>query len=281
VAIVGAGFGGLAVACQLRAAGHQDFVLYEREADVGGTWLVNSYPGVACDAPSHIYSYSFAQSIDWSRRYSPGNEIQAYLRQCAEQYGILDRIQFGTAVTSATWAGDRWTLGLTDDRHDEADVLVLAVGQLTVPAAPKLSGIENFAGVSFHTARWRHEVDLRDKRVAVVGTGASAIQVIPSIAPEVKHLTVFQRSAPYVLRKSDAVYTPRLQRRYRHVPGLRQLVRRAIWSNWEIVTAGFTRFPFLLRVLARYHERVLKAAIPDLQLRARLRPDVPLAASES
>lgn len=273
IAIVGAGFSGIGLALKLRAAGHSDLVVYERASDVGGTWFHNSYPGAACDAPSHVYSYSFAQDVEWSRRFAPGPEIRAYLRRCVDDGGIDRLIQTGADVISARWTGDGWSILLADGRQDRADVLIPAVGQLTAPSVPDVPGLREFRGPSFHTAEWRHDVDLRGKRVAVIGTGASAIQVIPAIAPEVSHLSVFQRSAPYVLIKSDVAYSTKLHRRYRAVPLLKYAARQAIWSYLELVTAAFTRWPTGLRVLERYHDHILSSDIADPELRARLKPN--------
>jgi len=273
VVVVGAGFSGICAALKLRAAGHRDVVVYERASDVGGTWLANTYPGVACDAPSHIYSFSFAQDVDWSRRFATGPEIQEYLRQCVDDGGIADLVQTDTEVTSATWSGNRWTVKLADGRTTYADVFICAVGQLSEPALPDLPGLSEYRGAAFHTARWRHEVDLRGKRVAVVGTGASAIQVIPEIAKQAAHLTVYQRSAPYVLKKPDTPYSARLHRLYRRLPLLRTLARQSIWSYLELVTAAYCRWPGALALLERHHNHILGREIPDPGLRERLRPD--------
>jgi cation diffusion facilitator CzcD-associated flavoprotein CzcO len=276
VAIIGAGFGGLGVALKLNLAGYRNFTVYERADDVGGTWFHNTYPGAACDAPSHIYSFSFAQRVDWSRRFAPGTEIQAYLRRCVDEAGIAERIQTGTEITAARWTGDGWALELAGGRSVRADILICAVGQLTVPAIPAFDGLASFVGPAFHTARWRHDVDLTGKRVAVIGTGASAIQVIPAIAPQAAHVTVFQRSAPYVFSKSDTEYSERLNGRYRAFPFLKKAIRHFIWSYFELVTAMFTRWPRVLALLGRAHASTLRSQVIDAQLRAELRPDLPI-----
>ncbi len=273
VAIIGAGFAGIAAALRLRAAGHTDITVFEASPDVGGTWLHNTYPGAACDAPSHIYSYSFAQRAEWSRRFAPGPEILDYLRDCVHDGGIADLIRFNTRVSTARWDGAQWQLELSDGSIHTADVLVPAIGQLNVPAIPSVPGLEQFSGEQFHTAAWRHDVDLAGKRVTVVGTGASAIQVIPEIAPHVEHLTVVQRSAAYVLRKPDGEYSDRLHRIYRAVPALRRIARQMIWGYLELVTLGFTRWPRALSVLERYHEWILRRYVADPVLRNKLRPD--------
>jgi cation diffusion facilitator CzcD-associated flavoprotein CzcO len=277
VAIIGAGFGGLGAALRLDAAGFRDFTVYERESDVGGTWFLNTYPGAACDAPSHIYSFSFAQDVDWSRRFAPGPEIQAYLRRCVDEGAIADRVRTGIAVTGATWTGRDWAIELSDGSTDRADVLVPAVGQLTTPAVPSLPGLDTFGGTSFHTARWRHDVDLTGKRVGVVGTGASAIQVIPQAAANAAHVTVFQRSAPYVFGKADARYSERIQRRYRALPWLRHGVRLTLWGGLELVTAGYARIPRALKLMQLAHDRVLATKVSDPVLREMMRPDYPIA----
>ena len=207
-AVIGAGFSGIAVALKLQAAGEGDFVVYDKADAVGGTWQANTYPGAACDAPSHVYSFSFAQQVDWSRRFAPGPEIRDYLQRCVDEAGITERFRLGVGVTSATWRDDRWELELTDGSRVDAQVVVCATGQLDIPVVPDIDGLETFSGPAFHTARWRHDVDLAGKRVAVIGTGASAVQVIPAIAEEVEHLTVFQRSAPFVFPKPDGSYVP-------------------------------------------------------------------------
>lgn len=273
IAIIGAGFGGLGVALKLNAAGYRNFTVYERAPEVGGTWFHNTYPGAACDAPSHIYSYSFAQQVDWSRRFAPGPEIRDYLQRCVAEAGITGNIETGTEVVAARWTDEGWIIELADGRCTSADVLVPAVGQLTVPVIPELKGLNSFRGPAFHTARWRHDIDLTGKRVAVVGTGASAIQVVPAIAPQAAHVTVFQRSAPYVFTKADTIYSDRLNRRYRALPLLKRTIRQGIWSYFELVTATFSRWPGLLDTLGRIHSQVLRSQVADPALRDRLRPD--------
>src|SRR5512133_369157 len=182
IAVVGAGFGGVGAAVMLRRGGHQDITVFERGERVGGVWHHNTYPGAACDVPSHLYEFSFEPNPRWSRRYAPQAEIQAYLEDVARRHGVLDRIQTNTEVTGARWDEERgkWTIESTAGTH-EADVLVTACGQLSVPTIPRIAGLDDFDGPAFHTAQWRHDVDLSDKRVAVIGTGCSAIQVVPAI----------------------------------------------------------------------------------------------------
>jgi cation diffusion facilitator CzcD-associated flavoprotein CzcO len=195
VAVVGGGFGGVGTAAMLRRAGYHDVTVFERADRLGGVWHYNTYPGAACDVPSHLYEFSFAPNPRWSRRYSPGPEIQRYVEDVARRYGVTDRARLNTEVESATFDEhrDRWVLETSGGRH-EADLLVTACGILRTPSTPSLPGLDAFGGPVFHTAQWRHDVDLTGKRVAIVGTGCSAIQVVPEIQPLVAHLDVYQRS---------------------------------------------------------------------------------------
>ncbi|MFD0925880.1 flavin-containing monooxygenase [Williamsia deligens] len=274
VAIIGAGFGGLCVALRLAARGHHDFVVFEQADDVGGTWYANTYPGAACDAPSHIYSYSFARTVSWSRRFAPGPEIHAYLRRCVDDAGIADRIRLSTPVRSAAWVDGRWQIALADGTTDVADVLVPALGQLSVPkvpgwAQPEALAAAGFTGEVVHTARWRDDVDLTGRRVAVVGTGASAVQVVPEIVGDAAHVTVFQRSAPYVMARPDAEYGARRRR----MPGYTAVARASIWAVFELFTLSFWRWPASMAVVRRLFLRQLRSAVPDPALRAVLTPD--------
>ncbi|WP_161600632.1 flavin-containing monooxygenase [Mycolicibacterium hodleri] len=276
IAIIGAGFGGLCAALKLNAAGYQNVIVYERAPEVGGTWQANTYPGAACDAPSHIYSYSFAQDVDWSRRFAPGPEIQAYLHRCVEQAGLASRIRTNTAVTEAQWSGTEWIITLADGSQERADLLIPAVGHLCLPSIPDLPGLETFGGPTFHTARWDHSVDLTGKRVAIVGTGASAVQAIPAIADTVNQMTVFQRSATYVMSKPEKVYTDRLHRVYRRISPAKLVARGAIWGAFEMFNYSFWRFPTTMTLLQRMHARQLRREVPDPALRAALTPDYPI-----
>src|SRR5690349_11360181 len=196
VAVVGGGFGGVGAAAMLRRAGYDDVTVFERGERVGGVWHHNTYPGAACDVPSHLYEFSFAPNPNWSRRYAPQAEIQGYLEGVPSRYGVLDRIRLGTEVRSATWSEERaaWTLETSAGAH-QADLLLTACGQLSVPSVPPIPGIDTFDGPAFHTAEWRHDVPLEGKRVAVIGTGCSAIQTVPAIQPTGAHIDVYQRSA--------------------------------------------------------------------------------------
>ena len=273
IAVVGAGFGGLCAALKLRTAGYENVVVFERAPDVGGTWQANTYPGAACDAPSHIYSYSFAQNVEWSRRFAPGPEIQRYLRRCVDQAGLGPWIRTGTEVDEARWDGAEWVVTLADGSTERFDVLIPAVGHLCVPTYPDIDGLESFEGPVFHTARWDHTVDLAGRNVAFVGTGASAIQAIPAIADTVNRMTVFQRSAPYVMSKPDAEYTERLHRFYRRLRPAKLAARGSIWAIFEGFNYSFWRFPATMGVLKRAHRRILEKQVHDPALRAALTPD--------
>lgn len=272
VAVVGGGFGGVGAAAMLRRAGYEDVTVFEKAERVGGVWQANTYPGAACDIPSHLYEFSFAPNA-WSRRYSPGPEIRAYIEAVARRFGIAERIRTGTEVEAAEWdeGSRRWRLRTSAGPH-EADVLVAACGQLSVPQVPPLPGLEEFAGPAFHTARWRHDVDLAGKRVAVVGTGCSAIQVVPAIQPEVAQLDVYQRSPGWTLPKGDRAYSARERALYRRLPALRRLDRAAVQAFQNFGAAAMTDRRWMLPLLRAVARRQIRRAVDDPELRRRLTP---------
>ena len=278
IAIIGAGFGGLAAAVQARRAGIEDIVILDRAERVGGVWEANTYPGAACDVPSHLYSLSFAPNPRWSRRFSPQGEIRDYLEQVARDFGLEPHLRLGQDVTRATWDDDagRWHLEVEGGPDVEADVLVPACGQLTRPSVPDLPGMESFTGDAFHSAWWDHDLDLRGRRVAVVGTGASAIQFVPAIVDEVEHVTVFQRSAPWTLPKFDTGYRGLAQRLYERSPGAQRAARTAWRETLESLAPLFTGSP---PVVARASAAVV-TGLSELQRRVQLRdrPDLQAAA---
>ncbi|MBX6355765.1 MAG: NAD(P)/FAD-dependent oxidoreductase [Micromonosporaceae bacterium] len=272
VAIIGAGFGGLGAAIRLKRAGFDDFLVFEQADDVGGTWRANTYPGLACDVPSHLYSFSFALNPDWSDTFSSGQEIWDYLRACVDRFGIGPYLRLGHFVREMTWDDheQRWQIE-TSHGTFRARVVINATGPLSEPSIPDIPGLDTFQGTVFHSARWRHDHDLAGRRVAVVGTGASAIQFIPRIAPQVESLTVFQRTPPWVLpRRSRPI--SRVERAvYRSVPGAQRLVRTALYWGREAFALGFLH-PWLnqrVQALARAH---LHRQVPDPALRAKLTP---------
>ena len=279
VLIVGTGFAGIGMAVALQQAGRRDFLLLERAADVGGVWRDNTYPGAACDVPSHLYSFSFAPNPDWSRVFSTQAEIHAYLRGCVERFQLRPRIRFNAEVQSAAWDDVQacWTVTLVGGEPLRARVLITGMGQLSRPAIPKLPGLADFAGPSFHSARWDHGCDLRGKRVAVIGTGASAIQFVPAIAPQVKQLHVFQRSAPYFLPRADRAYRAWEKALFRHVPAAMKLHRMWIYLSYEYRALAFTRFGSLMKLAVGVpFRRLLNRQVGDPALRARLTPDHPI-----
>ena len=278
IAIIGTGFGGIGLAIQLQQAGFNDFVLLEKEADVGGCWRDNSYPGAACDVPSHLYSFSFEPKFDWSRKFAPQREIYAYIRHCAEKYHILPKVQFNTEVTAARFDEQQgvWFITTNTGKTISARVLISACGQLNRPAYPRLKGIESFKGEVFHSATWNHDYDLTNKKVAVVGTGASAIQFVPEISKQVKNLTLFQRSAPYVIPKPDRSYGSLEHTLYEKLPILQTLSRAAMYTHHESRALAMTVFKSALKPFEWQFQRHLHKSIKNPALRVKLTPDYPL-----
>ena len=273
IAIIGTGFSGLGMAIRLKQRGDDDFVLLEKAADVGGTWRDNTYPGCACDVPSHLYSFSFALNPQWSRAFSPQSEIQAYLRHCAEHYGITPHIRFDTESRGAEWdeVDGRWRI-TTSRGNLTADILILGQGPLSDPAMPQIPGIEAFAGTIFHSAQWDHSHDLSGKRVAVIGTGASAIQFVPLIQPQVAQLTLFQRTPAWIVPRLDHPVAKWRRSLYRTLPVTQRAVRSAIYWQREIGVLGLVYRPTILKSFRKMAEDHLAAQISDPLLRAKLTP---------
>ncbi|MDG6102757.1 NAD(P)/FAD-dependent oxidoreductase [Dactylosporangium aurantiacum] len=272
IAIIGAGFGGLGAAIRLRQRGHDDVVVFERAEDLGGTWRDNAYPGCACDVPSHVYSFSFALNPTWSSTYSPQPEIWDYLRRCADRFGVRPAIRFGTDVRQASWDGAAGHWRIETSRGDwTADVLISAGGPLNEPVIPKLPGLETFRGETFHSSRWNHDLDLTGRRVAVIGTGASAIQFVPAIQPVVGRLTLFQRTAAWVMPRRERPLRRWEHAVYRRVPGAQRLMRTLVYWGIESTVIGFLR-PRVMRLAQRVALRHLRTAVTDPALRARLTP---------
>jgi cation diffusion facilitator CzcD-associated flavoprotein CzcO len=274
VAVIGTGFAGLGMAIKLKAAGIP-FVVLEAAHDVGGTWRDNTYPGCACDIPSELYSFSFEPSTEWSRDYPAQPEILAYLRRCVVKYGLRPHVRLGAEVAEVRWddSSHTWTLSLRSGDSVRARAVVSAMGGLSRPHVPDVPGLASFAGDTFHSQQWNHEVDLTGKRVAVIGTGASAIQFVPKIAPAVAHLTLFQRSAPWILPKRDRPVTAGRRAVRRWVPFAAALRRKLIYWMLEIRVLGFTSFPQLNRKVEALALAFMERQIKDPVLRAKLTPD--------
>jgi cation diffusion facilitator CzcD-associated flavoprotein CzcO len=278
VLIIGAGFGGIAAAVALIRAGFDDVVLLERAGQVGGVWRDNRYPGCACDVPAPLYSYSFAPNPSWSRRFPPHHEILDYLRRTADELGITPRIRLHTEVTGAAWddAARCWRVRTADGGEVPADVLVAAVGQLTRPSIPALPGADRFAGPALHTARWDPDVPIDGHRIGVIGTGASAIQLVPAIAGRAARVTVFQRTAPWTLPRPDRRYGTARHTAYRRMPALMRLPRAGVWAMTLVtglaITGNRAAGGFLRGVsgLQRRHQ------VRDPELRAKTTPDEPM-----
>ena len=275
VVVVGAGFSGLSVAWRLRERGEDNFVVLERGACVGGVWRDNTYPGVACDVPSHLYSLSFAPNPKWDRAFSPGGQIKAYLESVVRDRGLGPWISLREELLDAAWDNDTgvWRI-VTPERRLSADVLVSCAGPLTEPIFPDVPGLKRFRGKTFHTSRWDHEYDLSGKRVAVVGTGASAVQVIPAIQSHVERLVVFQRTPGWVVPRPDREVTEREKRALRAFPQLVRLYRLGQFAVRDMVNYRMIRRNRLLRrFLERMSRRLLEEHIDDPELRAKLTPD--------
>ena len=273
VAIVGNGFSGLGAAIRLRQAGEDNFLIFERHADVGGTWRDNSYPGCACDVPSHLYSFSFAPNPDWTHAFSAQPEIHAYLQRVNAQYGIDRFTRNDHEVLDASWddAGQFWTVTTTRGVWT-ADVLVLGSGALSDPSFPDVPGLEDFDGPVFHSATWRHDLDLTGRRVAVIGTGASAIQFVPEIAPEVGELKLFQRTPPWIMPRQNREITGVEKLLFRVFPPAQRVVREAIYWAREAFVFGF-RDPKRMDQAAKIAERHMRKQVADPELRKKITPD--------
>jgi cation diffusion facilitator CzcD-associated flavoprotein CzcO len=275
VGIVGAGFGGVGMAIKLKQQGYTDLTVFERGDTVGGVWRANTYPGAACDVPSHLYSFSFAPGHNWSRRYAPQAEILTYLADVSAKYGVDPHLRLGTEVTDASFDGDagRWTLETSDGESHEFDVLVTACGQLTRPAIPAIPGAGEFEGRAFHSAEWDHDHSLEGSRIAVIGTGASAIQFVPEIAPSAERLTIYQRSAPWIIPKVDREYPEWERRVFERYPARVAAARAGFFAFFETFTYGFTGKPWMMAPFRAVANSARKRALADPELRAAATPD--------
>ena len=274
VLILGTGFAGIGMAAQLKRAGMDDFLVLERATDVGGTWRDNTYPGCACDVPSLLYSFSFAQNPEWSDTFSPQPEILDYLRTVAADEGVIPHVRFGRTVQGARWDDERrvWQVETSDGTY-EGQVVVSGVGGLSEPKNPDIAGLDRFEGTTFHTARWDHEHDLAGERVAVIGTGASSIQVVPAIQPTVGQLTLFQRTPPWIMERRSRPFSRTERFLFRHLPGFQRLVRSSIYWAREIPVLGFAFRPKILQRAERLARAHMEKAVVDVDLREKLTPD--------
>ena len=289
VVIVGSGFAGIGQAIALKRTGTDDFVILEKAGALGGTWRDNTYPGCACDIPSHLYSFSYELNPHWSRTYSPAAEIRRYLEHCSARYGVDPHLRFNQALVAARYdeASGIWTLTIDDPDlgldvgHDPATgrheircrALVLALGALHEPAYPDIPGLDGFTGSLMHTATWDHSIALQGKHIGILGTGASTIQVVPRIADQAAHLTVFQRTPPWILPKKDREFSAARRARFARFPLLARAERaRIYWQNESRVVA-FARRPSLMRFVARLAGRHLRKQVLEPRLRAKLTPD--------
>lgn len=277
IAVIGSGFGGLGMGARLRQAGIETFTIHEKAERVGGTWRDNTYPGAACDVPSHLYSLSFAPKADWTRRFPGQPEILDYLEQFVDAFGLRPHLRFGSEVTDAVFddASGTWLLTFGDGTTEEVDAVVAATGQLNRPHVPDLAGLEHFGGTSFHSARWDHHHDLTDRDVAVVGIGASAIQFVPAIAGTARSLTLFQRSSNYVAPKPDGPISARSRRLFATVPMLRRLYRFSIWARFEAHWAWFRKDSRVAAFVQRMFQKQLRPLMSDRLTEAALIPDYP------
>src|SRR5262245_16726011 len=277
IAIVGAGFGGLGMAIQLRKAGITDFVILEKATSIGGVWRDNTYPGAACDIPAHLYSYSFAPRFRWSRVYAPRRDIYRYLQECFRVYGLARHLHLECEVKNARYEEPRgiWRLHTTAGASLQARTLITATGQLNRPAYPDIAGLREFDGKIFHSARWDHDYDLRGKRVAIVGTGASAIQFTPRVARKAAQVYLFQRSAAYVLPKLDHRFSPLQHRLFDALPFLYRVARGAVYILYETLGIGFVSWRPAMKPLRAAAMWNLRRAIQDPQLQCKLTPDYP------
>jgi len=281
VGIIGAGPGGLALGIFLRRAGFSDFTIFDREDGVGGTWRINTYQGLACDVKSHLYSYSFDLNANWSRMWSAQPEILEYFERCAQRYELGPNLQLNTEITSARWDADGkvWHLTTSAGARFTFDVVVSAIGLFTQPVLPDLHEEEPFTGTLMHTARWDHAVDLRDARVAVLGTGSTAAQLVPEVAKVAKNVYSVQRSPTWILPKPDRLYTEREKWLFNHVPFAKKIYRTRLWlrseSNISVIENGSDKTQEFKGIALRS----LEATVPDEDLRRKLTPDHPFGAN--
>ncbi|WP_250655836.1 flavin-containing monooxygenase [Alkalimarinus coralli] len=274
VIILGSGFSGLCMAIKLKEAGINSYLILEKANEVGGTWRENTYPGCACDVQSHLYSYSFEGNPDWSKSYAGWEEIQNYILHCTQKYQLRSSIRFNSEVSAAKFdeANARWNIGTTDGKHYRAKAFVMGSGPLHVPAIPNIKGLDTFKGKVFHSAQWDHSYDLKDKNVVSIGTGGSAIQYVPEIAPDVKRLYVFQRTPAWVLPRNERSYSNVEKQLFKRIPLLRKLHRARLYLTNEMRVLPIYR-PALARSLSRFAKWHIKSSLNDASLVEKMTPN--------
>ncbi len=272
--IVGAGFAGIGMAIKLKEAGFHDFRILERDGHLGGTWYANHYPGAACDVQSHLYSYSFEQNPNWSRTFGPQQEILQYMEHCAHKYGVNPHFEFNTNVSGAVFNEQtgEWTVQTSKDDYI-CRYFISCSGGLSQPAMPDIKGKETFTGDTFHSAKWNHEVNLKGKTVAVIGTGASAIQIVPTIAPEVRQLYLYQRTPPWILPKPDRPMREWEKKLFKAVPAFMHLYRGLLYWRNELFATGFVKNPAIMNLARKMALRHIENSIADKELRAKVTPN--------
>lgn len=275
IAILGSGFSGLGMAIRLKQKGEQDFLIFEKEAGVGGTWRVNHYPGCACDVQSHLYSFSFAPNPNWTRMFAPQPEIKRYLEGCWENFRLQDKTLLNTTVTQLQWdeRAELWRIQDAAGNHYSAQFVVSGMGALSIPSIPKLKGLEKFKGKVFHSQQWDHDYDLKGKRVAVIGTGASAIQFVPELQKEVARLDLYQRTAPWIMPKPDRLIKESERERFKRFPLLQKLWRGGIYTVLESRVLGFAWAPKVMKLASLVAKWHIGRSIKDPVLRAKVTPD--------
>lgn len=275
VLVIGSGFSGLGMGIALKKAGREDFIILEKAGEVGGTWRDNTYPGAACDVPTHLYSYSFEPRSQWKTLFSYQPEIFDYLKEVADKYDLRPHLTFNTTLTRGYWDEEesRWHGFSTDGQEYVAQFMVSAIGALHIPSIPNLEGIEDFQGVAFHSAQWNHDYDLTGKKVAVIGTGASAIQFVPQIVDKVGSMQLYQRTAPWVLPRENVEFPTALKNAFERVPGLRRAFRSGMYWGAESGAYAMNKRPNLLKGIEFLGKRHIKNQISDPVVQAKVTPN--------
>ncbi|MEZ5505878.1 MAG: NAD(P)/FAD-dependent oxidoreductase [Gammaproteobacteria bacterium] len=275
IIIIGSGFSGLGMAIKLKESGESNFIVLEKEQGVGGTWRVNHYPGCACDVPSHLYSFSFEPNPQWSRMFAPQQEIKAYLERCAQKYDVLPHVRLGVEVSTLRWdeARQLWQIQCADGRAFTASIVVSGMGGLAIPAYPNVKGLENFQGKMFHSQQWDHDYDLRGKRVAVIGTGASAIQFVPHAQKQAARLDLYQRTAPWIMSKPDRAMTWLEKNLFQRFPASQRALRDGIYWALESRVLAFVINPRIMAIAKRQALQHIRKQISNPELRKKVTPD--------